>query len=303
MRRDGISPEDLALAENNYALMLSKCEGGPQDLEGARDYHHRAAEKGYTSAEYNYAVMLYRGEGGDKNPEEAISLLEGLACFGFVPAIAFLSDLEDKRTSKEKAETKEISIHLEESFLSGEESDLEDEPAAAGAGAGAAGAGAIKGVAKTVTIKTGLELSILCDDHSSLFAKLTPETLAFMDTTFGKDSTKRIVPYLFDDIIDIFERIQNYCLTSERKLVFKRKAKKDFAGLISNRKTRIYAEYTLDLIGQILTNPSGRPSGSEKLRGGSDYYSCRINNKHRLVYSLSEDQLEIIRCAEHYGRL
>ena len=341
----------------NYALMLYFGKGGGKNLDLAREYFCGAAGKGLAKAKCNYALMLYRGEGGDKNPDEAISLLNDLVCSGFVPAIAFLSDLEYDRRGKEKPETKEIVVSIAEASLSDDEgSDLEDEPAAgaaaagaagaagagaaaagaagagagaaaagagaaaagAGAGAAAAGAGAgaaaaageteaIKGVVKVVTINTGAGGSAavaLCDNHSSLFAKLTPEILAFIKTIFGEDSTQKIVPYLFDETIDIFGRIQNYCHTLEKKIVFNKQAKKDFLNLMSNPKTRICAEYTLDLIEGILRDPASRMGRPEKLRGElAGCMSRKISGRHRLVYSLSEDQLEIIRCAGHYGRL
>ena len=41
-----------------YACMLRKGEGRPQNLEAARDWYGRAAEKGNAKAMYNYALML-----------------------------------------------------------------------------------------------------------------------------------------------------------------------------------------------------------------------------------------------------
>jgi uncharacterized protein len=340
-------------AEIYYAQMLYKGEGrpegsvglvSPEDLEGAREYYYNAAKKGNALAEYNYGMILYRAEGKDKesNLEEAKRYFHRAMKSGFIPAQVLLNRLETD--ASDETDTEIVIFMEEEDFppddedFSGEEEPLvlsaagaeavaeedavgegDPPPSAAGAGAdaaaaGAAGAGAvgaavgaIKGAVKVVTINTGAGGPVsgtLCDDHSSLFAKLTPATLAFMSTTFGKDSTNRIVPYLCDDIIDLFERIQNYYLTSERKLVFKRKAKKDFSDLMSNPKTRIYAEKVLELIVEILRNPASKMGRPEKLRGElAGCMSRKISARHRLVYSLEEDQLEIIRCAGHYGRL
>ena len=55
----------------NYALMLQNGKGGPQNLEGAREWYERAAKEGQINATFSYAAMLENGEGGPKKLEEA----------------------------------------------------------------------------------------------------------------------------------------------------------------------------------------------------------------------------------------
>jgi Txe/YoeB family toxin of toxin-antitoxin system len=319
------------MAERAYALMLYFGTGGPKNLVEAREYFRRAAEKGDVSATFYYGAMLYFGAGGKKSLDEAKSYLFIAAESGFVRAKVLLNCLE---TDVSKEPATELFVVIEEAPSSDDKDfaergeDLPPPSSGAGSGAGieaeeveegapaspkAVGAGTVKeeatktahtSVARTFEKRISINTSIdpaaaLHEGYSSLYTKLTPEILKFMNETFGKKVNKKIVPYLYDDIIDLFGEISESC----KKVVFSKRAVKDFSDLMPNPKNRIYAEKVLGLIEEILTNPAGRPSGSEKLRGGSDCYSCRISKKHRLVYSLGEDQLNIIRCAEHYGRL
>ena len=71
------------------------------------------------------------------------------------------------------------------------------------------------------------------------------------------------------------------------KLVFTKKASKDFDKIESNKSLCKKVDELLEILE---TNPLQYPPDYEKLNGDLDgFYSRRINIKHRLVYEVDEE--------------
>ena len=84
-----------------------------------------------------------------------------------------------------------------------------------------------------------------------------------------------------------------------KKIVFESKAFEDFNEWANSNK-KIY-DRIVKLIKDIIRSPFlglGKPEPlKHKLRG---YWSRRINNEHRLVYKVTDDEIVIISCRYHY---
>ena len=85
------------------------------------------------------------------------------------------------------------------------------------------------------------------------------------------------------------------------KIVFTESAWKDYLWFQENNRTllkRINA-----LIKDTLRNPFEGIGKPEPLKSDlSGYWSRRVNSEHRLVYSISENEIIIIACRFHYQR-
>lgn len=84
-----------------------------------------------------------------------------------------------------------------------------------------------------------------------------------------------------------------------RNIIFEKKAFDEFcAWAISNKK--VYAKIA-DLIKEIERTPftgKGKPEAlKHQLKG---YWSRRITDEHRLVYSMTEESVIILSCQGHY---
>ena len=84
-----------------------------------------------------------------------------------------------------------------------------------------------------------------------------------------------------------------------RKIVFEASAFDDF-NLWLKKDRKVYNKIAA-LIKSILREPFAGQGKPEPLKYElSGYWSRRINNEHRLVYKVTEDELIIISCRYHY---
>jgi Txe/YoeB family toxin of toxin-antitoxin system len=83
------------------------------------------------------------------------------------------------------------------------------------------------------------------------------------------------------------------------KLYFTKQAEKDYILL----KRAGYGQKVNKLLKIIKENPYQNPPMYEKLTGIENYYSRRINQQHRLVYEVLEQQIKIHQLWTHYENM
>ncbi len=86
---------------------------------------------------------------------------------------------------------------------------------------------------------------------------------------------------------------------SKRRLVFEEGALEDFKWWVTN--DRRIALKILELIEHSVKEPFSGPGKPEALKHDlKGYWSRRINDEHRLVYQVKQDELIVIACRYHY---
>lgn len=82
-------------------------------------------------------------------------------------------------------------------------------------------------------------------------------------------------------------------------VTFTRESQNDFAKL---RKEDIkLCGKLMELIMDALKTPYHGLGKPEALKGDGEYWSRKISDKHRMVYCVKDDTIEIVRCYGHYG--
>jgi toxin YoeB len=84
-----------------------------------------------------------------------------------------------------------------------------------------------------------------------------------------------------------------------RKVVFQGKADDDYKSWCKSSPK--VCNKIKKLIGSILENPTEGLGKPEQLkRDYKDYWSRRINQQHRLVYTFNDNEILIVQCKYHY---
>lgn len=88
-------------------------------------------------------------------------------------------------------------------------------------------------------------------------------------------------------------------MKSEKSLEFDQDALEDLFYWV--KKDRRKAEKILDLIQEVGQNPFDGKGKPEPLKYAlSGCWSCRIDQEHRLVYSIEDQKIRILSCRFHY---
>jgi len=82
------------------------------------------------------------------------------------------------------------------------------------------------------------------------------------------------------------------------RIIITKEARKDIAKI---KQHKALTQKLCDLLAILEKNPFQTPPPYEKLSGNLGmYYSRRINIKHRLVYTITEDEIKIVSAWSHY---
>ena len=85
----------------------------------------------------------------------------------------------------------------------------------------------------------------------------------------------------------------------KRRVVLAPAAREDLSWWRRTNPTR--ADRVRRMLEAVLVDPSGGIGRPEPLRGLPDTWSRRIDQRHRLVYRVFDDRIEVLAARYHYG--
>jgi toxin YoeB len=82
-------------------------------------------------------------------------------------------------------------------------------------------------------------------------------------------------------------------------VIFTKESQNDFARL--RKEDLKLCGKLMELIMDAIKDPYQGLGQPEPLKGEGEYWSRRISQKHRMVYCVKDDVIEIVRCYGHYS--